>query len=245
MAGVRLSFCVVLLASCAFAQELTPPPAPPPEEPPPAQRSVPPEALRGDTPAVKYNPGWAREGGALGFGVSVVPVGLAVAAGVTQWSSKGANGKYDLTLSDTLIICAGVSAPVMALIPTFAGRSAVVADDLAHAPRLLRILGWIMVGFATIDLVTTPLYEKAFGLVFGDGPSVFTAITDVIAGVLAAGGIVVLSIAARRSATRSEMPSEEVGPPATVFAPTVMPSFAVVPGAHGGGAALAGFTGTW
>jgi hypothetical protein len=107
-------------------------------------------------------------------------------------------------------------------------------------------MGWIMVGFATIDLVTTPLYEKAFGLVFKDqGPSIFTVVTDIIAGLLATGGICVLSIAARRSATRAEMPSEEVGPPATVFAPTVMPSIAVVPGAHGGTTAVAGLTGTW
>ncbi|MFT3841435.1 MAG: hypothetical protein QM723_30875 [Myxococcaceae bacterium] len=225
---MRLLLLAVVVAAPAFAQT----PAPPEAVTPPAEEKP------------HYSPGWAREGGAIGFGVSVVPLGLAIASGASQWSKT--NGQYDLTLADILIVCAGISAPTMALIPTFAGRSAVVPDDLAHAPRLLRILGWIMVGFATIDMVTAPLYEKAFALVFKDnGPSVFTVVTDVIAGLLAGGGILVLSVAARRSATRSEMPSEEVGPPATVFAPTVIPSIALVPGPHGGGVAVAGLTGTW
>jgi hypothetical protein len=243
---VRLLLLAVVVAAPAFAQTLSPPPdAPPPgEETPTPRHSVPPEALQPPAEKPHYSPGWAREGGALGFGVSVVPLGLAIASGAAQWSKT--NGQYDFTLSDILIVCAGLSAPTMALIPTFAGRSAVVADDLAHAPRLLRIMGWIMVGFATIDMVTSPLYEKAFNLIFkNNDPSIFTVVGDVFAGLLAGGGIIVLSIAARRSATRSEMPSEEVGPPATVFAPTVVPSIGLLPAPHGGSVAVAGLRGSW
>src|SRR5882672_7737720 len=102
MPAVRLPLVLVVVALPAFSQALTPPPAaPPPDESPPSRQSVPPAALKNEPPPVKYSPGWAREGGAIGFGVSVVPLGLSIAAAASQWSNKGPNGKYDLTLSDT------------------------------------------------------------------------------------------------------------------------------------------------
>jgi hypothetical protein len=253
MRGVRLLLLVGLLAAPALAQSLTPPPEPAPEPPdrlatpdaaPPGQ-PAPPEAVA--PPSAAGNPnraGWAREGGALGFGLSAVPVGLAIASGVTQWTEKDAAGKYDLTTSHMLAVCAGLSAPLVALIPTFSGHSATVAPDLAHKPRGFRILGWILTGMATIDLVTVPLYSKAFGLVFGEGPSAFTAVTTVLGGLMASGGVVLLSLASRLSAERSAMQSEEVGPPATVFAPTVAPVFAWLPGPSGG-SAMAGLAGSF
>ncbi len=253
MRPVRLHLLVGLLAAPALAQSLTPPPEPAPEPPervgsPDAQNpAAPPEAVKTEPPSAAGNTnraGWAREGGALGFGLAVVPVGLAISSAVYQWARKDAAGKYDLTTSHILVVCAGGSAPLMALVPTFSGHSATVADDLAHAPRALRILGWILTGIGTIDLVTVPLYSKLYGLVFGEGPSVFTAVTTIFGGLLASGGVVLLSLASLRSASRSEMPSEEVGPPATVFAPSVTPVFSYLPGPNGG-AAMAGVAGTW
>ncbi len=247
---MRVLLLVTLVAVPALAQPLTPPPAPPADEPPASEspRAAPPEAVQPSPPtatAQVNRAGWARPGGAMGFGLAAVPVGLAIASSVTAWTEKNAIGKADLTLSHMLVVSAGLSAPLMALVPTFAGRSATVADDLAHAPRALRILGWILTGIATVDLVTTPLYDKAFGLVFhSDGPSVITSFTTVLAGLMASGGVVLLSFAALKSAERSEMQSEEVAPPATVFAPSVAPVLTWVPG-PGGGAALAGLSGSW
>ncbi len=176
--------------------------------------------------------GWARMGAGVGFATAAVPLGLALASAITSWTS----GAF---VSELLVILAGVSAPVLALIPTLGGRSALVLDEDAHAPRLLRILGWVMVGLGTVGLLTAPLWNRAFAaLGLGSGPSVFGAISTVFEGALASGGILVLSVAARRSATRAEEHPPELPS-------NLAPVMALLPGPRGSGLiALAGVRGT-
>jgi hypothetical protein len=213
-----LALLTVLLSSVALAQA----PAPPEAVQPPTAQSGPQFA---EDPT-----GWARAGGAIGFALMAVPVGLAVAYAVTSWSWQ--------TAPDLYLVGAGVAGPVCALLPTFAARSTVFGSDLAPKPRLFRNVGWVLVAFGTLGLLVTPLYNDVFH-VRAPGPSMPDTVTAFINAGFSAAGLAFLSVAALISADRADRPPSNDANPMRL-APTV----ALVPGARGPSGAL-GLQGTF
>jgi hypothetical protein len=191
---------------------------PPPLETAPA----PPEAVH-PPPAPTEDPaGWARLGGGAGLALAAVPLGFAVAYTVTSW-------RNERVAPDVLLLSGGLTAPLCALLPTFGGRSAVVPDDLAHKPRLLRIMGWIMVVMGAIGLVAAPAYDQLFTAIGWGGPSVFGTVSAFLDAALASGGIASISAASLISAQRAGQTPEQPPAQPSTYQARVMPSVMLTP----------------
>ena len=103
------------------------------------------------------DPGWAKEGAFLGFALSAVPFGLGVASVVSMWMGNQ-------TAQDWLQVAAGVSAPVVALVPTFGSRSASLAnEELEKRPRIYRVVGWVMVIYGAVGLISSFAVGRLWG----------------------------------------------------------------------------------
>lgn len=133
--------------------------APVEEGEPPAQaapQEAPPEAVQAPS-GVHVDPGWAKEGAFAGFALSAVPFGLGVASVVAMWAGNQ-------TAQDWLQVAAGVSAPLVALVPTFGSRSASLAnDELTRRPRIFRIIGWVMTIYGAVGLISSFAVGRLWG----------------------------------------------------------------------------------
>lgn len=193
-------------------------------------------------PAVHVDPGWAKGGAVAGFVMAAVPAGLGIASVAAMWSGNQ-------TAQDWLQVGAGVSAPLVALIPTFAGRSASLAnEELERRPRIFRIIGWVMVIYGGVGLLSgvaigrlwSFISEKAgfsWGSLAGGNANVestavtigriISTFTTLFSVAVATAGVVFVSLGAKTSADRA----------------VVVPTAAFVPLPGGGYAAMTGLSG--
>lgn len=195
---------------------------------------MPEHVLPAPLPPPTRTPGWARTGGHIGFGLAVIPFALAVASTVAIWTK-------DSTAHDVLIISAGASTPLLALVPTFAGRSALIDDDAARLPRLFRVIGWVLSIYGAVSMISSVPIAKlwAYGLEkagwksdsrYQTAGDVIGSFTTLFNGLICSAGIVFLSIASEMAATRGE-------------GPVIMPTVAFAPSPNGQGfTGIAGFS---
>ena len=173
-------------------------------------------------------PGWARAGGVLGFGLAAAPLGLTIASVVASYA-------LGLDAQDGLIIAAALSGPLLALVPTFAGRSAQVDDAHARKPRLFRIFGWVLTGMSAVGLVYSTIVGRLLILarLSTGAPSIWGSGFNLIDGAIGSAGLVLLSIAALQSAGAAE--SSTFSPePSAASVLRVAPLVAYLPAARGG-----------
>lgn len=210
-----MQLALTLLAAATLAQ--TAPRLVPAGEAPQAFLAAPPQ------------PGWARAGAGLGFGLAAIPIGLVIGAVVASY-------QVGQTEQEVLLVAAGLSTPLVGLVPTFAGRSARVEDEHAGKPRLLRIIGWAMTGLSAVGLVASPVIAR--GLQFlklsTGAPSILGSTLNLLDGAVAAAAVVVLSISALRSANAAEEPAGLQAAPVVSYLPR-----------PGGGVVTAGLAGSF
>lgn len=177
------------------------------------------------------SPGFAREGGALGIALAAVPLALSIGSIVAMWQNNG-------TTQDWLTVGSALSVPLVGLVPTFAGRSAVLPEELAGRPRVFRIIGWVISLYGTVStLVGFGIGKAAVALAAQTDFAKFTAsdagklvgtVTTLINAALCTTGLMFLSGSSLLAADRA-----------------VTPTVAVAPLPGGGWAAVGGVTGRW
>lgn len=202
-----------------------------------AQTEAPPEAVTPPSAPVRASPGWAREGAANGFVLAAAPIGFAIGSVIALWTRNG-------TTQDWLSVAAGLSAPLGGLVPTMGGRSAVLSDEAGRRPRILRIVGWVMIIYGAAALVGGVAIGQVYKLIArgamftaldtGTGATVLQVIgtvTTLFDGAICSAGVIMLSAAANVAATRAE---QEAG---------IVPGVALTPLPGGGFAVMAGVSG--
>ncbi|MBL8952175.1 MAG: hypothetical protein JNK82_15440 [Myxococcaceae bacterium] len=185
--------------------------------------------------ATTPDPGWAREGAITGMVLSAVPVGLSVASIVSMWRNEG-------TAADWFTVASIVSAPLVALIPTFSGRSAVLPEELARRPRIFRIIGWVITVYGAVSsFAGFGIGKLASSLLSGTDFEQYTqsnlgkvigTVTTLLGAAIAVTGIMFISSGSMIAARRAEEAS-------------VSPTVAVVPMPGGGYAMFGGLNGRW
>ncbi len=175
------------------------------------------------------DPGWAKEGGAAGIALAAVPLGLAVGSVVAMWRNDG-------TAQDWLTVGSALSVPLVGLVPTFSGRSAVLSDEQARRPRVFRVIGWVISIYGTVSTLAGFAIGKLAGLVLSktdfatytqsDTGKVIGTITTLFGAAVCTTGLLFLSGASVMAADRA-----------------VNPVFVVTPMPGGGFAALGGVSG--
>ncbi|MBK7857338.1 MAG: hypothetical protein IPJ65_01690 [Archangiaceae bacterium] len=234
---------LLLVSLLALGQADAPPSPPAVEAPPPAVEAAPPASAPAPAvappaaePPVQSDPGWARAGSIAGFALAGVPLAFGIGSVVALWTHHG-------TAQDWLTVGAGLSAPLIGLIPTFASRSAVLRyDELTRRPRIFRIVGWVMTIYGSVALLGGVLGGQVFKAIshsadfhaFESGTAadvlaVFGTVSTLFDAALCSAGIVLLSMSSQVSADRAEA--------------YVQPSVAAVPTPNGGFAVMAGFSG--
>jgi len=244
---------VLLLMLAQNLESEGPPPQPDPEPPPaadlpegkvPADADAPPPLMapKMESPPVSpkpapvhAEPGWARSGGFLGVGLAVVPLGLSLGAVVALWTQT------NTTAQDWLTVSVGLTALLAALVPSFASGSAVVPDEAAHKPRLLRIIGWVMVIYGAASMIGGVAIGKAVAFAiqelkvtvpqeYSPVGKVIGTVTTLFDGLLCTVGIILLSMGSVMAGDR---------------ALSVVPTAALVPLPGGGVAMAGGLSGRW
>jgi len=175
------------------------------------------------------DPGFAREGGVVGIALTAVPLALSVGSIVAMWQNNG-------TTQDWLTVASGLTVPLVGLVPTFGGRSAVLAEELSVRPRVFRIIGWVISIYGTVSTLAGFAVGKLIGAVLSqtdvgrfatsDAGKVVGTVNTLWNAAICTTGLLFLSASSLMAANRA-----------------VTPTVAVVPMPGGGWAAFSGVSG--